>query len=138
MKINAILIDDEQNNLDHLGLLLKKYCPEVQVIGNALHVDDGLDLIASTQPDLLFLDIEMPGKNGFDLLKELPDRTLEVILVTAHDQYGIQAVKFSTIDYLLKPINTDELIKAVNKVTDKIKNKKRNEQLENLLELIDK
>ncbi len=138
MKLNAILIDDEPNNLDHLHFLLDKHCPDVQVAGTAQNVEDGLALIAASRPDLLFLDIQMPGKDGFDLLKALPDRELEVIFVTAYEQYGIQAVKFSAIDYLLKPIDTAELTEAVHKVSERVKNKRRNDQLENLLELIDK
>jgi two-component system, LytTR family, response regulator len=135
MKITAVLIDDEMNNLDNLHQLLKRHCPEVQVMATALNAEEGRRIILENQPDLVLLDIEMPGKNGFDLLKSLPQYDFEVIFVTAYDQYGIQAVKFSAIDYLLKPINPDELQLAINKVISKNRSKKQNLQLENLLRI---
>lgn len=138
MKVRAIIIDDEQNNLDNLGFLVNTYCPEVTVLGTAPNVDKGLLLIADTKPDLLFLDIQMPGKSGFDLLKALPDRDMEIVFVTAHDQYGIQAIKFSAIDYLLKPVDVSELKAAVGKVVGRLRSKKHNSQLENLLGIIGK
>ncbi|MGC4038148.1 MAG: LytTR family DNA-binding domain-containing protein [Chitinophagaceae bacterium] len=134
--IRAIIVDDEQNNIDNLGKLLEKYCHEVTVISTATNADDGKKIIVELKPDLLFLDIQMPEKNGFDLLQSLPRHSFEVIFVTAFDRYGIQAVKFSAIDYLLKPINIDELKQAVTKAIEKIQQKKQNLQLENLLQLL--
>lgn len=136
MQVKAIIVDDEQNNLDNLCQLLKKNCPEVNVVATALNAEDGISAIKKQQPDLVFLDIQMPGKNGFELLKELTDYSFEIIFVTAHDQYGIQAVKFSAIEYLLKPINIDELKIAVQKVIQKDILKKQNLQLENLLQFL--
>lgn len=138
MKIKAVIIDDEQNNLDNLQFLVNTYCPEVTVLGTALNVGKGLSLIAETKPDLLFLDIQMPGKSGFDLLKALPGRDMEVVFVTAYDHYGIQAIKFSAIDYLLKPVDVSELKAAVGKVVSRLESKKHNNQLENLLDIIGK
>jgi two-component system, LytTR family, response regulator len=135
MKITAVLIDDERNNLDNLHQLLNRYCSEVQVVATAGNAADGRRMILEHQPDLVLLDIEMSGRNGFDLLKSLPQYDFEVIFVTAYDQYGIQAVKFSAIDYLLKPINPDELQYAINKVISKNRSKKQNFQLENLIRI---
>lgn len=135
MKITAVLIDDERNNLDNLHQLLNTYCSEVQVVATAGNADEGRRIILEYQPDLVLLDIEMPAKNGFDLLRSLPQYDFEVIFVTAYDQYGIQAVKFSAIDYLLKPINPDELQSAINKVISKNRFKKQNFQLENFIRI---
>jgi len=136
MDIKAILIDDEENNLDNLQQLLQVYCPGVTVAGRAANADEGSALIKELQPDLVFLDIEMPGKSGFDLLKSLPELNFELIFVTAHHQYGIQAVKFAAIDYILKPIDVEELKAAVAKAKEKRVEKKRNLQLENLIQLL--
>ncbi|NRF41783.1 LytTR family DNA-binding domain-containing protein [Pedobacter foliorum] len=134
--IRAVIIDDEKNNIENIVQLLQKHELPVTIVGSATDADDGVATIAATNPDLLFLDIQMPEKNGFDVLKALPHHQFEVIFVTAFDQYGIQAVKFSAIDYLLKPINPDELKVSIHKVEAKLNRKKENLQLENLMELI--
>jgi two-component system, LytTR family, response regulator len=136
MEMKVVIIDDEDNNIENLQQLLLEYCHEVKVIGTATSAESGSELINQLQPDLVFLDIEMPGKNGFDLLKSLPERNFEVIFVTAYHQYGIQAVKFAAIDYVLKPINIEELKAAVLKAVTKRKEKKYNLQLENLVQLL--
>ena len=136
MRLSAVIIDDEQNNIDNLRSLLAEYCPQVDVVAGAGNAAEGKSSILQYSPDLVFLDIQMPGKNGFDLLQSLPNYDFEVIFVTAYDQYGIQAVKFAAIDYLLKPIDTDELKRAVEKVFLKSRQKKQNLQLENLLQLL--
>jgi len=134
--IRAVIVDDEKNNIDNLNGLLLKHCPGVQVVGLAMSADEGVKIISQYQPDLIFLDIQMPGKNGFDMLQSLSQHDFEIIFATAFDQYGIQAVKFSAIDYLLKPVNTDELKIAVEKAIVKSKQRKQNLQLENLLGLL--
>lgn len=131
--INAVLVDDEQNNIDNLKFLLTKHCFEVNVIGWALNAAEGEKIIRQKSPDLVFLDIQMPVKNGFDMLKSLDLYDFAIIFVTAYDQYGIQAVKFSAIDYLLKPVNVDELKLAVKKAIERTSLKKQNLQLENLI-----
>jgi len=136
MKIKALLIDDEVNNLHNLKALLTTYCPEVEVLATAMDANEGRGSIIQYQPDLVFLDIQMPGKDGFELLKSLPHYDFEVIFVTAYNQYGIQAVKFAAIDYLLKPINPEELRTAVNRVAIKNRQKKQNLSLENLVHLL--
>jgi len=134
--IKAVIIDDEKNNIENVVTLLQKHELPVDIVGSATNVDDAIATILSTNPDLLFLDIQMPVKDGFELLKALPHYQFEVIFVTAFDQYGIQAVKFSAIDYLLKPINPDELKTSIRKVEIKLSQKKANFQLENLMDLI--
>lgn len=134
--IKAVIIDDEQNNVDNLSRLLEKHFPELAVVGTALNADDGRSVIVAHGPDLLFLDIQMPGKNGFELLQSLPEHSFELIFVTAFDQYGIQAVKFAAIDYLLKPIDIEEFGVAVRKAIAKCALKKQNLPLENLLQLL--
>lgn len=133
MEISAIIIDDEQNNIDNLEILLQQHCPQVSIIAKSLNAVDGAANIVQLHPDIVFLDIQMPGKNGFDLLQSLQSYQFELIFVTAYDKYGIQAVKFSALDYLLKPINTDELKNAVNKAIYRSNEKKQNKKLENLL-----
>ncbi|MBZ4189470.1 LytR/AlgR family response regulator transcription factor [Niabella beijingensis] len=134
--IQAVIIDDEQNNIDNLEGLLHRYCPQVYVAGLAINADDGAALIRGLKPDLVFLDIQMPGKNGFQMLQELSVHSFEIILITAFDQYGIQAIKFSAVDYLLKPLNIGELKTAVQKAERRITEKMQNRELENLLQLI--
>lgn len=134
--IKAVIIDDEKNNIENIASLLLKHELPVTIVGTATSADDAISTIADTDPDLLFLDIQMPGKNGFDVLKALPHYQFEVIFVTAFDQYGIQAVKFSAIDYLLKPVSPEELKIAVLKVEAKLNQRRQNVQLENLMDLI--
>lgn len=134
--IRAVIIDDEKNNIDNLQGLLQRYCPQVTIIATAHDADTGIAIIQQQIPELVFLDIQMPGKNGFELLQALPSHAFELIFVTAFDQYGIQAVKFSAIDYLLKPVNVDELKLAVEKAVEKNRQKKQNLQLENLMTLL--
>jgi two-component system, LytTR family, response regulator len=136
--ISAIIIDDEPNNIDNLSSLLQKHCPAISVAGTANTAGQGKELIVQLQPDLVLLDIQMPGQSGFDLLRSLPSHDFEIIFVTAFDNYGIQAVKFSAIDYLLKPVNPEELKRAIEKVVLKSKQKKQNLQLENLITLLQK
>jgi len=134
--IQAVIIDDEKNNIDNLSGLLQQYCSQVYIAGVAMSADEGAGLIRTLNPNLVFLDIQMPGKNGFQMLEELPGLSFEIILVTAFDQYGIQAIKFSAVDYLLKPLNIDELKAAVQKAEKRITEKMQNRELENLLQLI--
>lgn len=136
--IRSVIIDDEQNNIDNLRILLQEYCQGIIICATALNATEGEKIIALHQPEIIFLDIQMPGQNGFDLLKSLPTHNFEVIFVTAYDQYGIQAVKFSAVDYLLKPVVIDELKLAVKKATDRILNKKQNLKLENLISVLQK
>jgi two-component system, LytTR family, response regulator len=116
--IKAILIDDEVHCLDTLSILLKEYCPEVQIIEQCHSGREGLLSIKKTKPDLVFLDIEMPGMNGFEMLELLSGISFAIIFTTSYDQYAIKAIRFSALDYLLKPIDPKELIGAVQKVME--------------------
>ncbi len=114
--INAILIDDEKIVLESLSMLLADHCPDVTIIGTADSFKEGIRLLQEKDPDLVFLDIEMPHGSGFDLLEQFPDRTFDVIFVTAHSHYAIKAFKFSAVDYILKPVDVQELNHAVNQI----------------------
>lgn len=134
--MKAILIDDETSNLENLRTLLTKHCPQVHILATAHNVNDAVNTIATQLPDLVFLDIQMGKQTGFDVLKALPHRNFEVIFVTAYDQYGIQAVKFAALDYLLKPVDIDELKIAVNKASQKLAAQTQTSQLDFLLQQI--
>ncbi|WP_295794712.1 LytTR family DNA-binding domain-containing protein [Mucilaginibacter sp.] len=136
MSIKAVLIDDEKHNLTNLQGLLNSYCPQVTVCDTALNADDGTSLILKHSPDIVFLDIQMPGKTGFDLLRGLNNYDFEVIFVTAYDQYAIQAMRFAAVDYLLKPIDINDLQAAVDRAIKKYQAKAQNLQLENLIHLL--
>ncbi len=114
--IKAIIVDDEPLCCSSLVMLLERYCPEVQVAGIYHSGDDALQAIPSMQPEIVFLDIEMPGMNGFEMLEKLPAINFEIIFTTSYDQYAIKAIRFSALDYLLKPVDREELQKAVQKV----------------------
>jgi two-component system LytT family response regulator len=114
--IRSILIDDEKHCLDTLRMSILKHCPEVQIIDQCTSSRKALAAIHNYRPDLIFLDIEMPIMNGFELLEELGEISFSIIFTTGYDQYAIKAIRFSALDYLLKPIIPGELINAVQKV----------------------
>jgi two-component system LytT family response regulator len=134
--MRAILIDDELANLEDLQFLLEKNCPEVKVVGRAGNIEDALQIINLHVPDLLFLDIQIGKNTGFDLLLRLGRKDVEVIFVTAYDHYGIQAIKFAALDYLLKPVDPGDLITAVSKADERISSKISRGQLDFLLSQI--
>ena len=134
--MKAIIIDDEHSNIENLTGLLQKYCPRVNVLGSATEVDTAVVLINQHQPDILFLDIQMGERSGFDLLRLLPHKSFEVIFITAYDKYGIEAIKFAALDYLLKPVSIPELVLAVNKAEEKLLDREKNQQLNFLLQHI--
>lgn len=131
--ITAFMVDDEKQNRDTLQKLLKSNCPDVEVLGEASSVAEALPLIKQHQPQLLFLDIEMPNQSGFDLLRQLDSADFKIIFITAHAHYAIKAIKFSAIDYLLKPIDLTDLMQAVNKAIAE-KNLSHHAQNKGLLE----
>lgn len=119
--INAIIIDDERHSCDALKMLLDKCCSQqVQVTAICYSGEEGIKTIKELKPQLVFLDIEMPFMNGFQMLEQLPVINFEIIFTTSYDQYAITAFKFSALDYLLKPVDREELNKAVQKVSKKI------------------
>lgn len=113
--INTVIVDDEKKGRDLLQILLREHCPAVNVVGVAEDISKALDLINLLNPDLIFLDIQMPGGSGFDLLEKIGERKINVIFVSAYHEHAIKAFKFSALDYLLKPVDEEELIKAVKK-----------------------
>lgn len=118
--IKTIIIDDEMHCRKTLGILLKEYCPEVEVIEQCDNGETGADAIKKFNPDLVFLDIEMPRMNGFEMLEQFSEIPFAVVFTTGYDQYAIKAFRFSALDYLLKPIDHQELRKAVEKVNQHI------------------
>ena len=132
MKISSIIVDDEKNGRENLAGMLQKYCHGVGLLGEAVSVASAITLIEKHHPDLVFLDIEMPGADGFALLEHFREYPFEVIFVTAYDNYAIRAIRFSAADYILKPINIIDLQNAVSKVTDRITRKQENQRLKQL------
>jgi len=112
----AIIIDDEQDSRNAINNILKNYCKDIEVSGQAGSVAEGLTLIGKTKPDVVFLDIQMPDGTGFDLLEKITKITFQVIFVTAYDKYALKAIKFSALDYLLKPVDPHQLMEAVKKI----------------------
>jgi two-component system LytT family response regulator len=114
--IKAIIIDDEQHCIDTLGMQLTKHCPDITLIASCRSGEEGIDAIKSLHPDIVFLDIEMPVMSGFQMLEKLSWTSFALIFTTSFDQYAIKAIRFSALDYLLKPVDSKELVAAVNKV----------------------
>ncbi|MDQ3191954.1 MAG: LytTR family DNA-binding domain-containing protein [Bacteroidota bacterium] len=115
-RFKAVIIEDELQCLETLELLIQKYCSEIEIIGTACSINEGKKLIVNKLPEIVFMDIELPGGNSFSLLKELDTINFKIIFTTAHEKYALQAAKSSAIDFLLKPINKEELIEAVSKI----------------------
>lgn len=136
LPMKVLIVDDEQLARSSLLTLLNLCCPEIILIREADSVKTALAAIEEYQPDLMFLDIDLGDGNGFDVLRQSTIKNLNVIFVTAHDEYGIKALKASAIDYLIKPINTTELIKGILKAKEKIATKSQNQYLESLLDNI--
>ena len=114
--LRAIIIDDEPKGRSILKQLITMHAPQLAVVGIAANADEGLALIDSHKPDVVFLDVEMPGKSGFDLLRELNNINFKVVFVSAHNHYSLKAIKFHAFDYLLKPIDVDELKQTIAKL----------------------
>ena len=113
--MTAIIADDELHCREVLVLLLEMRCPQVKILAQCADGHEALAAIGLHKPDIVFLDIEMPGMNGFDMLQQLPSIPFQLVFTTAYDQYAIRAIKFSALDYLLKPIDVDELAAAIDK-----------------------
>jgi two-component system LytT family response regulator len=120
--ITATIVDDEPYSCESLATLLERYCPDVKVLDICHSATDALQSIKEQKPNILFLDIEMPHMNGFEMLEKLPEIDFGLIFTTSYDQYAIKAIRFSALDYLLKPIDREELQRAVQKVAGRMKN----------------
>jgi two-component system, LytTR family, response regulator len=131
--MNAVLIDDDQKNLKILRRMLEEFCPEVTITGEAMNAVSGLALLKTAKPAIVFLDIEMPYGNAFELLDQLVPVDFEIIFITAFDEYSLKAFRYSAVDYLLKPVDIEQLKAAVNKVFEKQQLKTSNARLSNLL-----
>ena len=118
--LNAIIVDDEPHCCKTLESLLKRYCPEVSIIATCANGVDALQAIRPLNPDLVFLDVEMPKMNGFEMLEQLHEINFHLIFVTSYDAYALKAIRFSAIDYLLKPVDREELQTAVQKVVKRM------------------
>lgn len=118
-KLKTVIIDDENDAVDFITTIICEYCPSLEVVGKAHNVLQGIQVINEKKPDLVFLDVEMPNGTGFDLLAQYPDKEFDVIFITAFNHYAIKAIKFSAVDYILKPININEFIEAVTRVVKK-------------------
>lgn len=115
--IKTIIIDDEKHCSDNLHWQLSQYCPEVEIVAICDNAEDGLNEIYGRQPQLVFLDVEMPRVSGFEMLEKLTEINFDIVFTTAFNQYAIRAIKFGALDYLVKPIDKDELHAAVDKVS---------------------
>ena len=132
--IRAIIVEDEEKARSNLMQILSEYCSNVEVVDAQDNVKSGVQAIQQHSPDLVFLDVHMQGETGFDLLEQIGSIDFEIIFTTAHNEYAVKAFKFSAIDYLLKPVDIDELINAVKKAGDKIKHDATKERYELVIE----
>lgn len=134
--MRVIIVDDEITSSQVLDKLIQHYLPHLQVIAICNKPNDAIEKITSLKPDLVFMDIELPGMTGFDILEKIPSINFNIIFTTAHSQYGIKAIQFSAIDYLLKPINIEELITSVERTQKLITDNQSLERIRILLENI--
>src|SRR6516162_5183571 len=132
-KLKAIIIDDEVRSRQSLKQKINHHAPDVEIIAECENGEQGIKAIEASEPDIVFLDVEMPRMNGFTMLQQLNNRNFELIFTTAYDHYAIRAIRFSALDYLVKPIEVKELCYAIDVVRQKRKQNKRNERLETLL-----
>ena len=136
--MRAILVDDEPDGIRTLKKLLELNCPEVEIVATCSSAADAISKLEEVKPELVFLDVRMPGGSGIDMLAELSEIDFEVIFVTAHDEYMLQALQFSAVDYLMKPVDEDRLKEAVQRVEERLKGKRNSRQGETLLHNINK
>lgn len=122
-KFTAVLVDDEPNNTELLMHFLKKYCPRVDVIGQADTKADAIEIIPQLEPDIIFMDIVLDEGTGFDVLEAIDTKNSQVIFVTAFDEFAIKAFKYNAVDFVLKPVEIEALIIAVNNAAERVENK---------------
>ena len=117
--INCVLVDDETNALEMMEWLLKTYCPQAEIVAMCNTAEKGIEAINSHKPDVVFLDIEMPRMNGFDMLEQVKNLTFDIVFCTAYDQFAIKAFKYAALNYLLKPVDPDDLKATMQRVEEK-------------------
>lgn len=132
-KFTGVIIDDEPGNVVTLTRIIKEYCPQIKLTGSAPDPLKGYELIKKNDPDLVFLDIEMPYGNAFDMLDRIDPVRFEVIFVTAFDNYAMKAIRYAALDYILKPVNINELKEAVSKAISRLEEKEINTRVRSLL-----
>ena len=130
--IRTIIIEDEPVSREMLTLMLQRHKADIEIVDTCSNPTDGIESIALHQPDLIFLDIQMPKMNGFDMLKKIPNINFEVIFTTAFDQYAINAIRTSALDYLLKPVDDEDLSAAIEKCRERMAEKKSKHQFDHL------
>lgn len=133
MNIDALIIDDEADGREALRIALEDYFPEIRIVGICDTPAAGLEALKKSKPNLVFLDIQMPEMSGFELLRKVAPLSFEVVFVTAHDQYAIKAIRFSALDYLLKPVDIDDLRPAIEKAKERILSKRSAHQYQSVL-----
>ena len=136
--MRAIIVDDEPDGIGTLKKMLELHCSQVEVVATCMNAETAKKKTEELEPDVIFLDIQMPGKSGLEMLTELPVKNFEVIFVTAHNEYMLQALQFSAVDYLLKPVDEERLINAVNRAGKKLEQKSDNNNMETLMHNIQK
>ena len=136
--MRAILVDDEPDGIRTLKKMLELHCPEVDIVATCPNAATAEEKIEELRPDAVFLDIQMPGKSGLEMLADLPESNLKVIFVTAHNEYVLQALQFSAVDYLMKPVDEDRLIEAVERVKKRLIDEKDDIQTATFLHNIKK
>ena len=127
MALTALIVDDEADSRSVLKKLLKKFCPQIILLGEADNVDTAYEIIIDKKPHVVFLDIQMPRSSGFSLLKKFSEIPFEIIFVTSYNKYAIEAIKFSALDYLLKPVEVEDLHKAVKRIETTVGKKQMNQ-----------
>src|SRR5215510_15892098 len=133
--IRCVLIDDESNSLEMMEWLLKTYCPQVKIEAMCNAADEGIEAINKYKPDVVFLDIEMPHMNGFDMLEQFDKLFFDIVFCTAYDQFAIRAFKYSALNYLLKPVDPEDLKETIRRIEER-RNVPMKEQMELLMQSI--
>src|SRR5215218_517063 len=133
--IRCVLIDDEMDSLEVMEMLLKTYCPQVEIVAICNNAKEGIGAINRLRPDVVFLDIEMPNMNGFDMLEQFDELFFDVVFVTAYHQFAIKAFRYSALNYLLKPVDADDLVTTIRRI-EKAKAAPLKEQMELLMQSV--
>jgi two-component system LytT family response regulator len=134
--MRTLIADDEKKNIVHLRKILQQHYPQVHIVGEAGNAKEAIALITATRPELLLLDIVMPGASAFDMLRDMGSYDFDVIFITGYNEYALQAIKFSALDYLLKPVQPKELGAALQKAEERRLQRQTGEQIRNLLSIL--